>query len=104
MQVVKNWRQGRSGNVARFAARMGIEFFCLSKLLPLSQGFVTPFSSSRHNHGGDGAPQRRYRRPCLDKETKMSSSAIRENIDSAGTTLTNRMKVGTWLGWLGWLG
>ena len=32
----------------------------------------------------------------------MSSSAIRENIDSAGTTLTNRIKV-RWLdGWLGW--
>ena len=32
----------------------------------------------------------------------MSSSAIRENIDSAATTLTNRIKV-RWLdGWLGW--
>ena len=62
---------------------------------------MTPFSSSRHNRGGDGAPQRRYRRRCLDKETKMNSSAIRENIDSAGTTLTNRMKVGGMAGMAG---
>ena len=31
----------------------------------------------------------------------MNSSAIRENIDSAGTTLTNRMKVGGMAGMAG---
>ena len=34
----------------------------------------------------------------------MNSSAIRENIDSAGTTLTNRMKVGGMAGMAGMAG